>query len=211
MALLPEDFDFNSLELTEIGQWPAVIKFGAVVLVCLIAFGAGYWFDMREQYDVLERVNRAQIEHKKNFEKKQQQASNLPAYLAQKKAVEEALSRFLKLLPEKTEVPELVEAMSQHGMETGLEFRSIRLRPEIVREFYVELPMEINIVASYHDLAGFVTEIARLPRLVTMHDFTLSVLTDHEQSEFKKPADGSSLRMVLTAKTYRYQPLGEKP
>jgi type IV pilus assembly protein PilO len=204
MAFLPDGFDINDLELSEIGTWPALIKTVAIAVVCLIAFGAGYWFKIQAQYDAYDRVLQAQVELKIEFEKKQGKALNLPLYLEQKKIVEEKLFEVVQLLPAETEVPSLVEDVSQQGIEAGLNFRSIRMRPDRVQDFYIELPMEINVVGDYHDLAEFTSLIATLPRLVTMHDFTLIRLSSNEKRGFSQYSADNLLRMILTAKTYRY-------
>lgn len=207
MAFLPDGFDINDLDLSEIGIWPAPIKAVAIVLVCLIVFGGGYWFKIKAQYDTYSRVLQTQAELKIDFEKKQGKAKNLPFYQEQKKILEEKLFEVVQLLPEETEIPSLVEDVSQQGIEAGLNFRSIRMRPEKPQDFYIELPMEINVVGGYHDLAEFTSLIASLPRLVTMHNFTLIRLSSNEIEGFSQYKDENLLRMILTAKTYRY--LGE--
>ena len=105
----------------------------------------------------------------------------------------------LRQLPSDTEVPALLEDITRTGLKSGLEFEQIRLLPENVQQFYVELPIQITVVGSYHDLATFVSSASSLPRIVTLHDFDISRVS---------PDSGAQLRMNILAKTYRYNDKG---
>ena len=126
-------------------------------------------------------------------------AANLEAYKEQLAEIEERFSGLLKQLPKDSEVPGLLEDITQMGLNSGLEFESITLRPEQAKQFYVELPINIVVRGSYHDLATFVSGVAGLPRIVTLGDFTI------------KPVSGNNpdlLAMNIVAKTYRYNDAG---
>jgi type IV pilus assembly protein PilO len=128
------------------------------------------------------------------------QAANLEAYKEQMEEMEVSFGALLKQLPSDTEVPGLLEDITRTGLGSGLEFEEIKLLPEVTQQFYIELPIQIVVMGSYHDLATFVSGVASLPRIVTLHDFDI------------KPADksgaSSALRMSVLAKTYRYNDKG---
>ena len=109
--------------------------------------------------------------------------------------MEESFGALVSQLPSDTEVPGLLEDITNKGMLNGLEFDSIQLQPEVAREFYIELPIQIQAKGSYHDLGAFVSGMAGLPRIVTLHDFTI----------VQQAPGNSMLRMNITAKTYRYK------
>lgn len=199
-----KDFDINELDFKEIGSWPLPVKIGFIIFICLLTSVLGYVLDIKVQQDSLAASVREQNTLRAEFEEKQQQAAYLPAYRLQQKQVERMLTKVITILPKETEVPNLVEEISTKAQSIGLNFRSIRLRPEISENFYIELPMEINVIGTYHELAEFISLIAAMPRLVTLHDFSLGLLNAYEQQGFAQQNRGNLLRLILTAKTYRY-------
>jgi type IV pilus assembly protein PilO len=129
------------------------------------------------------------------FETKAKQAVNLEAYEKQLEEMRESFGAMLRQLPNKTEVADLLVDVSQTGLASGLEFRLFQPRAEIPREFYAELPISIQVIGNYHEFGEFISGVAALPRIVTAHDVSI----------VKSGKDGNSLlKMVLTAKTYRY-------
>lgn len=204
MNLLPDDFDINELDVAEIATWPRVIQYGVIVLFSIVLLFLVYWFDIKEKSATLERFTISQEEFKQDFENKYGRAKNYPVYLEQKKLVEARLAQVLELLPKKAEVPGLVDSVSEQGSFAGLNFRSIRMRPELKSDFVVELPMEINVVGSYHELATFVSLIAKMPRILTLHDFSIGIMPENELKNYTQGGSAQLLRMILTAKTYRY-------
>ncbi|MDF3193675.1 type 4a pilus biogenesis protein PilO [Pseudomonas sp. 1928-m] len=193
--------DLNDLDLNNIGSWPAAVKFiaGALLLVGIVALG--YNFHLKDLQVQLEGKQAEEISLKEQFSSKAFQAANLDAYKEQMQEMEVSFGALLKQLPSDTEVPGLLEDITRTGLGSGLEFEEIKLLPEAVQQFYIELPIQIVVVGAYHDLATFVSGVASLPRIVTLHDFDLT--PDAENS--------SKLRMTILAKTYRYNDKGVQP
>lgn len=192
--------DLNDLDFNNVGSWPAAVKFiaGALLLVAVIALG--YNFHLKDLQVSLEAKQAEELSLKEQFSSKAFQAANLDAYKEQMQEMEISFGALLKQLPSDTEVPGLLEDITRTGLGSGLEFEEIKLLPEAAQQFYIELPIQITVVGAYHDLATFVSGVASLPRIVTLHDFDLVPAND----------DGSSkLRMSILAKTYRYNDKGE--
>ncbi|MFJ3052236.1 type 4a pilus biogenesis protein PilO [Pseudomonas nitroreducens] len=193
--------DINDLDLNNLGSWPAAVKFIACVLVMAVVLALGYNFHLKDLQDQLDRNRDEEQTLKQQFSTKAFQAANLDAYKVQMKEMEESFGALLRQLPSDTEVPGLLEDITRTGLGSGLEFEEIKLLPEVTQQFYIELPIQISVVGGYHDLATFVSGVASLPRIVTLHDFDI------------KPASADStskLRMSILAKTYRYNDKGVK-
>lgn len=187
--------ELSELDLNNLGSWPAAVKVIACILLLVAAMALGYNFYLKDLQVQLD-VQRAEEETlKQQFSSKAFQAANLDAYKIQMKEMEESFGALLRQLPSDTEVPGLLEDITRTGLGSGLEFEEIKLQPEVVQQFYIELPIQISVVGGYHDLAAFVSGVASLPRIVTLHDFDIKVAE----------ADSvSRLRMNVLAKTYRY-------
>jgi type IV pilus assembly protein PilO len=192
-----KDFDLSDLDFNSAGDWPAPIKGIMFILVVMSVLGGVYWFDIMDRQVELETIQAQETDLKRQYESKAYQVSNLPAYKLQMVEMEESFGALLKQLPTDTEVPGLLEDISTTGAGSGLELQSLTLQPEISREFYVELPLEVKVRGGYHDLAAFVSGVAGLPRIVTLHDF-----------DIKAGKEGSALEMTIFAKTYRYSGQG---
>ena len=136
---------------------------------------------------------------KEQFSRKAIQAANLDAYKEQMQEMEISFGALLRQLPSDTEVPGLLEDITRTGLGSGLEFEEIKLLPEVAQQFYIELPIQIKVTGSYHDLATFVSGVASLPRIVTLHDFQLAPA---------RVENSSRLNMQIMAKTYRYNDKG---
>jgi type IV pilus assembly protein PilO len=190
------NIDFSDIDFENYGTWPVPVKVVALILAVAVTSFLGYWFDSKQQLKDLTRMQHEEITLRASFEQKQHKASNLDAYKEQMKTMKASFGAMLRQLPERTEVPGLLEDISHQGLATGLEFRSIRLQPENKIDFYVELPIEISVIGSYHQLAEFVNNVAALPRIVTLHDF------DVRAADEKNP--NGKLFMNIIAKTYRY-------
>ena len=189
------EFDINSLDFDNVGSWPIPIKvFIWAVLIGLVLVG-GYYYHIEELQTQLAKVEAEEVELKKDFEKKAFQAANLQAYRQQMVEMEESFGALVSQLPSDTEVPGLLEDITNKGLLNGLEISSIDLQTETAKEFYVELPIAINASGSYHDLGAFISGMAGLPRIVTLHDFTIS----------SSGNDANHLQMNIVAKTYRYK------
>lgn len=186
---------FRNLDPDNIGNWPVLVRGLILFSVAAAVLAAGFYFDTQNQLKVLEREEAKEQTLKKDFETKQAKAVNLEAYQAQMVEMEESFGTMLRQLPSKTEVADLLVDITQTGLASGLEFDLFKPNNESPKEFYAELPISIKVKGDYHDLGSFVSGIAALPRIVTMHNIEL------------KSSNVGELSMSATAKTYRY--LGE--
>ncbi len=189
-----QEFDVNELDAENIGSWPAPIKAIAWLLVFIAILTLGYFYDVSDLQDTLGREQQKEQTLKTEFGRKALEATNLDAYRKQMQEMEASFGALVKQLPLDTEVPGLLEDITNKGLESGLEISSIKLGTERSDEFYIELPIEIEVVGNYHDFGAFVSGIAGLPRIVTLHNFKI----DQQKSS-------SALTMKITAKTYRYK------
>lgn len=186
----------QSLDTNDIGRWPLLFRAILIAIIFVaVSIGGSYYFVYRTKAALLKEVEAKEVEHKLTFVAKQRRAANLDAYKAQLKEMEVSFGAMLRQLPSRTEVPSLLVDISQTGLAAGLEERLFQPSSEIKKDFYAELPIKIRLQGSYHDLAQFVSGIAALPRIVTLHD----VLIQPE-----KNTGGNKLVLDVTAKTYRY-------
>lgn len=184
--------ELNELDLSNIGDWPAVIK-GILVLVLCALVGTGwYFYDIEGRYMALERVEKTEKDLRLDFEGKQAKAANLDAYRAQLAEMQESFGAMLRQLPNRTEVADLLVDVSQTGLASGLEFELFQPQAEVPKDFYAELPIKIRVIGSYHEFGEFVSGLAALPRIVTIHDVQI------------QPRAPGQLLMEATARTYRY-------
>ncbi len=188
--------DLRSLDTNDPGRWPLPIRIGAVAIafVAVVAFGT-YMFVIKEEMPLLERAQQEEQELRANFEDRQRKAANFDAYRAQLAEIERDFGAMLRQLPGKTEVPSLLVDISQTGLGAGLEEQLFQPTGEIQKDFYAELPIKLRYTGSYHELGNFVSGIAALPRIVTLHDISIKPVTGGAPDE---------LTLDVTAKTYRY-------
>ncbi len=189
------EFDIASLDFDNVGSWPLPIKLAIWILLLAAVLVGGYYYHIQDLQAQLAQVEAREVQLKTDFEKKAFQAANLEAYRQQMVEMEESFGALVSQLPSDTEVPGLLEDITNKGLLNGLEISSIDLQKETAREFYVELPIAINAAGSYHDLGAFISGMAGLPRIVTLHDFTISA----------QGKDANHLKMNIIAKTYRYK------
>ena len=192
-----KEFDVNELNADNIGSWPIAIKVIVWVIVFVAVLVAGYMYDVSGLQKNLAQEQKKELDLRSEFERKAYQAANLNAYRTQMVQMEESFGALVSQLPSDTEVPGLLEDITNKGLSSGLDINSITLSNEIVQEFYVEKPFQIVVRGNYHDIATFVSGIASLPRIVTLHDFEII------------QSDDATLNMKITAKTYRYKDLEE--
>lgn len=188
-----KDFRAEDLDLTQSGQWPVLVKMIFWAFLFAVILAAGWWFVIKGKQAQLQAEVAKEATLKTQFESKAFQVANLPALRQQMLDMEAQFGALLRQLPSDTEVPGLLEDITSTGIGAGLEFDSINLQPEIQREYYIELPIQISVRGSYHELGGFVSGVAGLPRIVTLHDFQI------------QPVGGDQLDMNILAKTYRYR------
>jgi len=194
--------ELRSLDMSDVGRWPLAMRVFFVSLIFIIvAAGATYYFVVKTQKPILEAAQQQESELRAIFESRQRKAANFDAYKVQLAEIEESFGAMLRQLPGKTEVPNLLVDVSQIGLAAGLSEELFKPDGEIHKGFYAELPIKIRLIGSYHELARFVSDVAALPRIVTLHDIDIS---DSEE------LTGSDLSMELTAKTYRYLEDGEE-
>ena len=189
------EFDINDLDFDNVGSWPVPVKLVIWSVLFIGVLAAGYYYHIKDLQTQLAKVEAKEVALKTDFEKKAFQAANLEAYRQQMAEMEESFGALVSQLPSDTEVPGLLEDITNKGLLNGLEIASIDLQKETAREFYVELPIAISASGSYHDLGAFISGMAGLPRIVTLHDFTITARGD----------DANHLGMNIIAKTYRYK------
>jgi type IV pilus assembly protein PilO len=188
--------DLRSLDTNDPGRWPLPIRIGAValVLVAVLAFGI-YMFVIKDEVPLLQRAQQEELDLRVQFEDVQRKAANFDAYRAQLAEIERDFGAMLRQLPGQTEVPSLLVDISQTGLGAGLEEQLFQPTGEIQKDFYAELPIKLRYTGSYHELGNFVSGIAALPRIVTLHDITIRAPNEATPDE---------LVLDVTAKTYRY-------
>lgn len=194
--------DINDLDTNNIGSWPPAIKVVVGALLMVLVLAVGYSFSTSELVSQLDLKREEESTLKEQFAIKAYMSANLELYTQQMKEMENSFGVLLRQLPSDTEVPGLLEDITRTGLGSGLEFEEIKLLPEVTQPFYIELPIQITVTGAYHDLATFVSGVAGLPRIVTLHDFDLAPAN---------PDGGPKLRMSVLAKTYRYNDKGLHP
>jgi len=190
-----QEFDLGDLNFENIGSWPHAVKVVLWVLVFLLMGFIGYKLYISDLNESLQSEQAQETKLRQDYADKADKAANLDAYREQMDEMEETFGALVRQLPSETDVPGLLEDIDAKAVTTGLEVLSIDLQLEQTAEFYVELPIEIIVKGTYHDLGAFVSGVAGLPRIVTLHDFDI---------ERGKENDGS-LVLTITAKTYRYR------
>jgi type IV pilus assembly protein PilO len=188
-----KNIDPTEIRLDNIGRWPLIVR----VLMCLGAFVAViavyFYFVISNSNSTLESTIAQEAELRETFESRSYEAANLEAYREQRVELDERLQTLIGQLPKDTEVPGLLEDITETGLSSGLAIESIQLQNEQSHDYYVELPISINASGGYHDFATFISGVSGLPRIVTLHDFEIT-------------KNGSSLlNLSITAKTYRYR------
>ncbi|QIK36683.1 type 4a pilus biogenesis protein PilO [Caldichromatium japonicum] len=194
--------ELNQLDLNNFGEWPVQVKVIAILIVCIALGAAAYYYDTKPLLEELASQQQNEQELRKTFEVKQQKAANLQAYRDQLAKMQELFGAMLKQLPNKAEVAALLIDVSQTGLANGLEFERFEPQNELTQEFYVELPIIIRVRGQYHDFGRFVSGLAALPRIVTIHN--IQILGGNEKGNPER------LAMQATLKTYRYQEEGGK-
>lgn len=188
--------DLKTLDPNDPGRWPLPVRAGAVVL-CFVLLSAGlfWYFVWSEQKPRLDAAAAQEQTLRNEFKTKHSKAVNLEVYQQQLADIERSFGALLRQLPGKTEVPNLLVDISQVGVGAGLEEKLFQPSAEVKKDFYAELPIKIRLTGSYHQMGEFVSGIAALPRIVTLHEITI-------KPESKDMYD--NLSFELTAKTFRY-------
>jgi len=188
--------ELQNLDVNDVGRWPLAFRIAVIVIVFVVVLGLGiYWFIIQDKAPQLERVQQEEEQLRITFESKQRKAANYDAYRSQLAQIEQSFGTMLRQLPGKTEIPSLIVDISQTGLAAGLQEKLFVPQAEIPRDFYAEKPIKIRLTGGYHEIGNFVSGIAALPRIVTLHDINI---TSEDASTF------DSLSIEVTAKTYRY-------
>ncbi len=176
------------------GTWPFTVKLAIAALICIVVAAGGFYLDTAGQIEELEALEKQEVDLKSDFESKQKKAANLQDYRDQLAQIETSLAIMIKQMPTKEEVASLLVDISQTGLASGLEFRLFRPGAPIARDFYSELPINIQVVGKYEELSLFVSGLAALPRIVTVHDVKISPVGKDD-----------TMLMDATVKTYNEQ------
>jgi len=188
--------DLRKLDVNDVGRWPLLFRAGVILLVFLMVAGLGiYWFIIEDRAPQLKRAQEDEQTLRVTFENKQRKAANYDAYKAQLSQIEQSFGTMLRQLPGETEIPSLIVDISQTGLAAGLQEKLFQPQAEIPKDFYAEKPIKIRLSGGYHEIANFVSGVASLPRIVTLHDINI---TPEEQGTY------DLLSLDVTAKTYRY-------
>jgi len=188
-----KSIDFDNLDVNNIGNWPGAVKVLLMVVLFALVLGVGYYMHVTEKQEALARVEAKEKDLRADYEDKAAQAANLEALRQQKIEMDAAFGALLQQLPSDTGVPGLLEDITRTALDNELVIESIDLQAERKTEFYVELPINVVVEGDYHKIGSFVSGVASLSRIVTLHDFTITPVKDSQQ-----------LRMEILAKTYKY-------
>jgi type IV pilus assembly protein PilO len=188
--------ELRSLDVNDVGRWPLPFRVAVIVIIFAVVVGLGiYWFIVKDKAPTLDRAQQEEVAYRETFENKQRKAANYDAYMALLAQIEQSFGTMLRQLPGKTEIPSLIVDISQAGLGAGLQERLFEPQSEIPKDFYAEKPIKIRLSGGYHEIAKFVSAIAALPRIVTLHDI---IITRENQERFDE------LSLEVTAQTYRY-------
>ncbi len=188
--------ELRSLDPRDPGRWPLAVRAGAVaVWLLVLTVFLTYMFVWQDERPELDRYQQEEQQLREEFKNKHAKAVNLQVYKQQLSDIERSFGALLRQLPGKTEVPNLLVDISQTGLAAGLQQRLFQPGPEVKKDFYAELPIKIELTGSYHQFGQFVSGIAALPRIVTLHDIEIKPVSK---------SDYDDLILDLTAKTYRY-------
>ena len=199
-----KNFDMDQLnDLNSVGSWPLAVKLIMWVLAFVGALTAGYFFHVTNLQTALAKTKAQESALRDDYRQKYFEAKHLDAYRQQQLEMEKSFEAILRQLPSDTEIPGLIEDITLVGLRNGLSFTSIDLQPEEQHEFYIEKPIKIIVSGSYHDLGSFVSDVADLSRIVTLHDFSMSPVRSRN-AQRNVEVTGGLIQMSITAKTYRY-------
>ena len=188
--------ELKALDVNDVGRWPLVFRAAVIAIAFVVVLGLGvYWTIVKDKAPQLARAQEDEQTLRVTFENKQRKAANYDAYKAQLAQIEQSFGTMLRQLPGETEIPSLIVDVSQTGLASGLQEKLFEPQPEIAKDFYAEKPIKIRLSGGYHEIANFVSGVAALPRIVTLHDINIT----------PEGADAyDQLSLEVTAKTYRY-------
>lgn len=187
--------DLNDIEIDihNMGSWPTLGKVMFAGVIVLLTFILSYFTVIKDSSEQYEKSVAYEEQLKFQYQTKYQIALNADAYQLQMEQMEQDFAELLKKLPTVSETPGLLDDITYIGTTSGLAFNKINWQAKVEREFYTELPLQLEVVGDYHQFGEFLSLVAGLPRIVTLHDFTIV------------PETKTKLRLNLIAKTYRYK------
>jgi type IV pilus assembly protein PilO len=188
--------ELRSLDVNDVGRWPFAFRVAVIAIVFLIVLGLGvYWTIIEDRAPQLKRAEDEEQTLRVAFENKQRKAANYDAYKAQLAEMEQSFGTMLRQLPGETEMQSLIVDISQTGLAAGLQEKLFQPQAEVPKDFYAEKPIVIRLAGGYHEIANFVSGVAALPRIVTLHNINIAPETTDSYDQ---------LSMEVTAKIYRY-------
>jgi type IV pilus assembly protein PilO len=184
--------DLRRLNIRDVGNWPTVPKFGLLGLMLLVILGLGAFFDWKDQYESLEQARAQEQKLRVDYAEKKAKAVNYDLYVAQLAEIEQSFGALVKQLPNRSEIDALLTDVNQAGLGRGLVFELFKPAvQERLSDFYAELPINIRITGNYHDMGAFASDVAQLPRIVTLNDLAIGT-------------EKGNLTLDAVAKTFRY-------
>jgi len=184
--------DIRRLNIREAGNWPLLPKIVVLGLIFVVIVIAGGLLDWRDQFDALDRVQAEEGKLRESYASKKAKAVNLELYVQQLREIEQSFGALLKQLPNKSEMDALLTDINQAGLGRGLQFELFKpATQERLADFYAELPISVKVTGNYHDMGAFASDVAQLPRIVTLNDIVIA-------------NDKGTLTMDAVAKTFRY-------
>jgi len=187
------ELDLSQLDFNNMGSWPKAGRIAVAALIALVVLIGSFMLLVEPAIADLEFEQQKELELRESYSSKYRLAANLPLYQEQMKQMEQMLAGLLLQLPTSRETPGMLDDITYAGTTVGLSFVRINWMPEVEKEFYTELPIQIEVVGNYHQIGRFVSEVAGLPRIVTLHDFQILA------------TDSDVLTFSVIAKTYRYK------
>ena len=188
--------ELRALDVNDVGRWPLAFRAGVIGIVFAVVVGFGiYWSIIENKAPQLTRAQADEETLRVTFENKQRKAANYDAYKAQLAQMQQSFGTMLRQLPGKTEIPSLIVDISQTGLAAGLKEKLFQPQAEIPRDFYAEKPIKMRLSGGFHEIANFVSGVASLPRIVTLHNINI---TPENKDEYDR------LLLEVTAQTYRY-------
>jgi type IV pilus assembly protein PilO len=184
--------DIRRLNIREVGSWPLLPRIGLLLIIFVAIVAAGAFLDWKDRYEELDRAKAQEGTLKEQYATKKAKAINYDIYVQQLKEIEQSFGALLKQLPNKAEMDALLTDINQAGLGRGLQFELFKpAAQERMADFYAELPISVRITGNYHDMGAFASDVAQLPRIVTLNDLAIQ-------------NDKGVLTMDAVAKTFRY-------
>lgn len=198
------NLDLNDIDFENMGSWPMPGKVIMTVVVFVLTLAAGYHFDIEAKLSELKSAKQKEQILKATFQKRYSEAKQIDEFKDQVSLLQKQFRSYLDKFPTENQIPQLLEDISQQALSSGLSYRLIKPAKQQDKGFYVELPLQLRLVGSYHRFGEFISGVSDLRRIVTLHDFSLTVLDDESDNQ------GNLLAMDVLAKTYWYTGKDEK-